>query len=161
MTEALERTAIHEAGHAVLSCLLRVPFRRVTIKPRGDSAGRGVGTPWPFLFRPDLPGQGPRVARRLEAEIMVLFGGYLAEVERYGGEPAEWGWSGDREQIADLGLYLAGPQAQRAVDELRDRARGHLRAAWPAVEATAQKLLEVRTLRAAEARRLYLAAKPA
>ena len=160
MTEELERTAIHEAGHAVLSCMLRVPFRRVTIKPHGDTAGRVVCPPWPSALRPDLS-FGPRVARRLEAEIMVLFGGYLAEVERFGGEPAEWGWSADREQIADLVLYLAGPEAQRAVDELRDRARGYIRAAWPAVEAVAQKLLEVRTLRAAEARRLYLAAKPA
>lgn len=155
--QARERTAVHEAGHAVLCCVLRVPFRRVTIKPRGDSAGRVVGRAWPASFRPDVS-FGPHVARRLEAEIMVLFGGYVAEREHFGDEPGEDGWSADREKIADLILYLAGPEAQRRVDELRARSLEHLRDTWPAVEAVARRLLEAETLKAPEVRRVYRAA---
>src|ERR1039457_1771641 len=35
----LEKTAYHEAGHAVASVFLFLPFRSVTIKPNKDSLG--------------------------------------------------------------------------------------------------------------------------
>ena len=37
--KALECTAYHESGHAVASCILRVPFDKVTIEREGRILG--------------------------------------------------------------------------------------------------------------------------
>lgn len=47
-TAELRRTAIHEAGHAVLSHFLGIGLRRVTIIAESDSVGRSTdGGEWP------------------------------------------------------------------------------------------------------------------
>lgn len=41
--DQLTRVAYHEAGHAVLACLLREPFDFVSIERKGREGGRMVG----------------------------------------------------------------------------------------------------------------------
>jgi hypothetical protein len=63
-------TAIHEAGHAVAAVVLRRYFRRVSIVPRGDLAGRTSG--WGYVDY-----SHPRNRRRM---AVITYASFVAEV---------------------------------------------------------------------------------
>ena len=72
----LERTAYHEAGHAVACWAYGLRFKRVTVVPRDDSLGHLAGWPW---------GKGMQAysltaasERRFEAQIVCCLAGGLA-----------------------------------------------------------------------------------
>jgi hypothetical protein len=75
-----QATAIHEAGHAVMSYLLRVRFTEISTVEDDDSMGRVSHAPprgdW---LHPDIEVTG-RVRNWLEAHIMISLAG--AETER-------------------------------------------------------------------------------
>ncbi|MGL5408014.1 MAG: ATP-dependent zinc metalloprotease FtsH, partial [Shewanella sp.] len=79
MSEAeKEMTAYHEAGHAIVGCLVpeHDPVHKVTIIPRG----RALGVTF-FLPEADAVSQS---RRKLESQISVAYGGRLAEEIIYG-----------------------------------------------------------------------------
>ena len=65
-------TAYHEAGHAIVGCLVpeHDPVHKVTIIPRG----RALGVTF-FLPEADAVSQS---RRKLESQISVAYGGRLA-----------------------------------------------------------------------------------
>jgi cell division protease FtsH len=90
MSEAeKEMTAYHEAGHAIVGCLVpeHDPVHKVTIIPRG----RALGVTF-FLPEADAISVS---RRKLESKISVAYGGRLAEELIYGGEAVSTGASQD------------------------------------------------------------------
>jgi len=90
MSEAeKEMTAYHEAGHAIVGCLVpeHDPVHKVTIIPRG----RALGVTF-FLPEADAISQS---RRKLESQISVAYGGRLAEELIYGTEKVSTGASQD------------------------------------------------------------------
>ncbi|WP_306134729.1 ATP-dependent zinc metalloprotease FtsH [Shewanella sp. ULN5] len=90
MSEAeKEMTAYHEAGHAIVGCLVpeHDPVHKVTIIPRG----RALGVTF-FLPEADAVSQS---RRKLESQISVAYGGRLAEELIYGSEKVSTGASQD------------------------------------------------------------------
>ena len=71
--EEKKMTAYHEAGHALVGILLKSsnPLHKVTIIPRG----RALGLTW---FLPE-DGKHSHNKKKIEDEIMILFGGRIAE----------------------------------------------------------------------------------
>ncbi|GGB74267.1 ATP-dependent zinc metalloprotease FtsH [Shewanella inventionis] len=90
MSEAeKEMTAYHEAGHAIVGCLVpeHDPVHKVTIIPRG----RALGVTF-FLPEADAISQS---RRKLESQISVAYGGRLAEELIYGSDKVSTGASQD------------------------------------------------------------------
>lgn len=90
MSEAeKEMTAYHEAGHAIVGCLVpeHDPVHKVTIIPRG----RALGVTF-FLPEADSVSQS---RRKLESQISVAYGGRLAEELIYGSDKVSTGASQD------------------------------------------------------------------
>lgn len=90
MTEAeKEMTAYHEAGHAIIGCLVpeHDPVHKVTIIPRG----RALGVTF-FLPEADAISVS---RRKLESKISVAYGGRLAEELIFGSEAVSTGASQD------------------------------------------------------------------
>ncbi|QQX79190.1 ATP-dependent zinc metalloprotease FtsH [Shewanella sp. KX20019] len=90
MSEAeKEMTAYHEAGHAIVGCLVpeHDPVHKVTIIPRG----RALGVTF-FLPEADAISQS---RQKLESQISVAYGGRLAEEIIYGSEKVSTGASQD------------------------------------------------------------------
>ncbi|PKH98753.1 ATP-dependent zinc metalloprotease FtsH [Shewanella sp. 11B5] len=87
--EDKEMTAYHEAGHAIVGCLVpeHDPVHKVTIIPRG----RALGVTF-FLPEADAVSQS---RRKLESQISVAYGGRLAEELIYGSERVSTGASQD------------------------------------------------------------------
>jgi cell division protease FtsH len=87
--EEKEMTAYHEAGHAIVGCLVpeHDPVHKVTIIPRG----RALGVTF-FLPEADAISQS---RRKLESQISVAYGGRLAEEIIYGRERVSTGASQD------------------------------------------------------------------
>ncbi|WP_283104198.1 ATP-dependent zinc metalloprotease FtsH [Shewanella gelidimarina] len=90
MSEAeKEMTAYHEAGHAIVGCLVpeHDPVHKVTIIPRG----RALGVTF-FLPEADAISQS---RQKLESQISVAYGGRLAEEIIYGSQKVSTGASQD------------------------------------------------------------------
>jgi cell division protease FtsH len=90
MSEAeKEMTAYHEAGHAIVGCLVpeHDPVHKVTIIPRG----RALGVTF-FLPVADAISQS---RRKLESQISVAYGGRLAEQLIFGRDNVSTGASQD------------------------------------------------------------------
>jgi ATP-dependent Zn protease len=76
----LERTAYHEAGHAVAAHVLRRPFRRRTIAPDAEAGTLGLITYAPFPRDFDPANVSERRARyHLERSIITALAGNVAE----------------------------------------------------------------------------------
>jgi hypothetical protein len=79
-------TAIHESGHAVMACVMRLPIRLVTIAPDDDSWGT-TSHPvereafWKALENGDI---NWRRRQRVEAHIISSIAGRLTEQKFFG-----------------------------------------------------------------------------
>jgi hypothetical protein len=88
----LRSTAFHEAGHAVSALLKCIPFSRVWILHRKDSAPPPQGVPLGQLTRP-TPVNKPDVAGKLDqakVEAVQAFTGPIAEGLAYEGMAPDW-----------------------------------------------------------------------
>lgn len=95
-------TAIHEAGHTVMACLLEIEFEEVTVLVEGSSRGR-------FRVREDTM---KRLADR--DFIMVSLSGYLAEKVKFG-EYDTFGASSDRELAEQRICKIVGQNSVKEV----------------------------------------------
>nr|WP_281351407.1 ATP-dependent zinc metalloprotease FtsH [Enterobacteriaceae endosymbiont of Macroplea appendiculata] len=97
MTEAQkEATAYHEAGHAIIGCLVpgHDPIHKVTIIPRGQALGVTF-----FLPEIDIISIN---RQKLESEISTLYGGRIAEEIIYGEQYVSTGASNDIKVATNL-----------------------------------------------------------
>jgi len=175
--------AYHEAGHAVLQCLLPDldPLHKVTIIPRGAAGGATFALP-----EKDRMGYS---LKWLRAEMRVLCGGRIAENRAMGDISSgasqdiaqvtklsrtmieEWGMS-DRlgfvryaasdtreyfqaeRDFSDETATLIDEEVRRLVDDAYKDAEKLLIANWEKVESVAEALLRYETLSADEVHRL-------
>jgi len=150
-------TAIHEAGHAVMAHLQRVPFRYVSIVPDKETLGHVRLGEWPQWAHPESSQYRERAAFDwFERRIRVDLAGQIAESYHLG-RRLRFGMQHDNSNAGDAALHLC-----RGVEETADAllkwlyldTRDLLTAppAWAAVEALATALMERRTMKATTAR---------
>ncbi len=98
-----ERTAYHEAGHALISLFVKGndPLHKITIIPRGQAMGVTMALP-----EKDRYGYQKN---EILARLAMMFGGRVAEELVYGGEDVTTGASDDIKKATEL--------AQRMVTE--------------------------------------------
>jgi ATP-dependent Zn protease len=146
VTQACERAAVHEAGHAVLAVKLKTGMRRVSIISDVRSDGRVSGS---TLLR----GRNGKVSLvgtpqdRLEREIIVALAGYAAE--KRGCHDAEVGAAqNDLTHAHQLAWLIFDDDDERDdyVVELNQRAHALVATHWPAIETVAEALMERREL---------------
>lgn len=142
MSRKIERTAYHEAGHAVASYHLHVAFSYISITPDEDSWGH-VKHPKLSNFKPEWD-DSPIVADRIERMILTSLAGQVAEgkfANRH-----NWRGSGeDWQSVINLASYSAGDDEVLStyVNYLWARAKALFNRPylWAAVEAVAKELL--------------------
>jgi cell division protease FtsH len=95
-----ERTAYHEAGHALVGMLTpdADPVRKVSIIPRGQALGVTLSAPEADRFSYDEP--------YLQAKLRVLLGGRIAEQLVYG--TVTTGAENDIREATELARHMAG-----------------------------------------------------
>jgi hypothetical protein len=147
----LERTAYHEAGHAVMHCLLHVPFRRVSVR-------RGVGSVGRIIPLRECEASSLRDAVRL---ILCLYAGTWATKIRTGRHDGFWDAAGSDWSKAES-IALDRGCDEDDLGKLWDKTPRVLRQHWPAVEAIAKELLKHGEMSGKRVRQIVrtLAARP-
>lgn len=152
----LRRTAVHEAGHAVVGAALGLEPVRASVEPDGSSHGR-------VSFR--RPAGNPDVDR-LKAGMAMLYAGWAAEVEAFGQGGTTPGVLGDFEAaerqartLVSMGASGLGPvpvsdgfddaakaEVARLMKEAADLAVKTVSERRDEIEALAARLAEAGTL---------------
>ena len=152
-----ERTAYHEAGHAIAACALRRRLAKVvSIIP--DHQDRSLGR-CHFgsmgKFRPDVD-VGRRTQKKLDREMVIDLAGIEAEKLATGRYPWRWVSQQDVGHAVDLAMYLysdeeTGPHWEKKQQEARALLERH----WRAVEKVARRLIKVREIQWTEVRAIF------
>src|ERR1035438_7946247 len=138
-TRALRATAFHEAGHAVMAYLQRVPFRQVSIIRDADTLGRVLMGDWPDWAKPDSCEYREQAAYDyFLRRARVSLAGQTAEAHHLVKSPRS-GMHSDNCQVVYGALHLclgvedtANALLEWLYLDTRDRLTSPL--AWPAVE---------------------------
>jgi cell division protease FtsH len=179
-----ERTAYHEAGHALLGMLLpgSDPVRKVSIVPRGRALGVTLQTPEAdrygysadFLRHRITTALGGRAAEELvygeyttgaEADLQFVTGLARSMVGRWGMSeavgplsvlpaPGSEGFASAGDLLADETRKLFDAEVRRIVDDAYERATTLLREHRSQLDALVAALLEQETLEEADAYRI-------
>lgn len=144
MRKKIERTAYHEAGHAVASYYLHIAFTYATIIPEEDSSGHVLHPQSIFKkFEPEWD-NSLKAVDRAERIIIVSLAGEASE-RRFANRYDRKGSGEDWHHAVNLASYFAGnEEVLRAyVNYLWTRAKTLFNAPWlwAAVEAVAKELL--------------------
>jgi ATP-dependent Zn protease len=152
----LEATAYHEAGHAVSSWELRVPFRWITIIPESDSLGHIRHREWPVSFQPDI-NSDRRTRDRMEARVITLFAGPAAEM-KFTGRRNHIGAQSDYGCADNLASYFCGSneELEAYLGWLRARAENLIVQPhrWHAVQMLVKTLMERRRVSDIQSRKI-------
>lgn len=151
-----ERTAIHEAGHAVAAFAQHRRLGRVTIIPEGDSLG-SCGSGSLGHFRPDIDVDRATQAK-VDREVIICLAGGEAEKLITGRYPGAWATLRDVTTAFDLAGRVMGDMEGVNVYMLwmKYQTKALLREPWhrAAIEALAAALLERRELGPQQVRRI-------
>jgi ATP-dependent Zn protease len=153
----IEKTAYHEAGHAVAAYALRRRFGKITIVPMSDKLS-AMTTPesnWiDFNLVYDLK---PKARNRIEADIIIYFAGAVAE--RVFAGQLNWkgsGWDNLRVKGYVESIVSSEDELETYLGWLRIRARNLIQSPlyWAAVQTLASELLKHKTIGYRRARRI-------
>ena len=140
----LERTAYHEAGHTVMAYWLRKRIRYITIVPNTDCQGHLRRGKNQDLHDAEYD-RSPRTRSGIEKEVMVAFGGPVAEQILTGSRYYSKGSQGDAYKAADFISYLVSGDKELGAYlkwlETRTEAILNIPTVWQAVKALANELL--------------------
>lgn len=147
----LERTAYHEAGHAVASYFLHVKIKAVTIIPSEETLGQLTHPPLHF-GRQGVFDDSVRGINRAERHVIVLLAGPLAE--RKFAPHSRWRLhaGSDFDSMGELFGRIQGEDDEAATlygRLLWRRAQRLVELRWKDIGAVAQALLEHKRLDAA------------
>lgn len=133
------RTAVHEAGHAVVAFVLGRPVHEVSIRPRGRFAGV-------CKFQ---KGKGGPTEDHIDREMQISLAGVAAEIRHLGRADAR-GAQTDLMRSLEMALDRAGSRerAERLIKRTIDRTLNLLEQPghWVAVELIMAGLLERETI---------------
>lgn len=156
----LEKTAYHEAGHAVISFFQKKRFQTVSIIPIEDSLGRVSNykeDAKKFIDQLENELFTLRIRKQIEDRIMILFAGNIAE-KLAAGRYNMVGSGSDYHQAFDLLFHISGSteEGNAYAKWLFIRTKNHLSVShiWPIVEALARELLEKQEIGYKTARRI-------
>lgn len=160
----LKRTAIHEAGHAVVQIVLDLGCKTVSIEPDDESAGRSThGGEWGR--QPTKPGEedDDTATLRLFAEGEFWLRHAVAdhagaEAVRRSGYPLWFeGADTDYRNAGDALDHVTGDEWSRDLLGLLAKRRCQVLVEhyWPEIQAIAKKLLRSRTIDGETARRFW------
>lgn len=156
-----QRAAYHEAGHAVVSYVVKRRLSYCTIEPNPDNHTLGHCEYRNLAaFKPDAVLTG-RLRNQIEKLIIVLLAGAVAERLKFG--RTYWrGSENDTTQAHDLAIYLCSEdkEAGAFINWLWERTRNILefRPHWAAVEAIADELMKSKYISERKARTIIGAA---
>ena len=157
MSKKLERTAYHEAGHAVAAfhCDYALNTRLVSIEPKGDSAGRTEVYQKPS-FDPETDFDAETRAR-IQDEIVVLYSGAEA-TRKFTGRYDRRGVAGDYGAANALASvsHVAPEVIAKYLDYCKAVARELVEAKWDDIEVVAKELLLKKSLSGKAVRELIL-----
>ena len=152
----VEKTAYHEAGHAVAAFYMKRSFRYVTIEPEEDSLGHIMYKKFRDSFNPEID-PDREIRKPLEKAIITAFAGPIAE-QIFSGRKNRIGASSDFHGALDCALYLCGSneETEAYVNWLWIRTKNMIRqpAKWCSVEGLAKELLDCRKIGYMKARRI-------
>jgi len=152
----VEKTAYHEAGHAVAAFEMKRSFRHVTIEPDEESLGHIMYTKFRDSFRPDIDSYS-KIRNPLEKAIITAFAGPIAE-QIFTKRMGRIGASSDFCNAVNYVDRLCGSneEALAYINWLWIRTKNMIRhpAKWCAVERLAEELLDCRRIRYKKARRI-------
>jgi hypothetical protein len=154
----LKRTAYHEAGHAVAAVLMDVPFRRVTILPDAQCAGRVD------LANVEPPIHVKAARDHWARRICVFLAGPLAETlysRCWQQQPISNEHTDEFKVWEIIACFDLRAKADR-VNRLRFQTLERLRApdVWAVVEVVALELLKRKTLNSAQVHSLVQRVRP-
>ncbi|MDG2014018.1 MAG: hypothetical protein P8J33_10955 [Pirellulaceae bacterium] len=158
MATRLERTAYHEAGHAVMAIRYKISFKYVTIEPSEseDTLGHVKFREYPTWL--DLENVDERTNRWSEKRILVSLAGQAAECHLIGRE--NWIGAGqDWENAVSIAAKRFDPASKTLgpyLNYLRERVKEEIASLqnWDDIEALASELLEQKRLSARAVRQL-------
>jgi hypothetical protein len=161
-----EETAYHEAGHAVVALRLNRPLTCATIVPSGDGetlghiSGRKLSPQMreQYIGGPGCGRAGRRLRDVIEAEIVVLFAGGLAEA-RWKGHRRRLGTGEDYRQAVEWADCICGSMEETAafLGWLHVRARQLVDnpVDWFLIRRFASVLVEEKTVNGRRAREVF------
>jgi hypothetical protein len=156
---SLERTAYHEAGHAVASFALNRAVRRLSVVPGDNSEGRVLNHEL-RNFHPDYE-RDARTLAKVQREIMILLAGGIAQA-KFQGHRRGLGTDQDFRCAYLLAEHMcdSDEESEALVAWLHERTRLLLNRPWHwrAVQDIARELLGHRELSGRAARRIFTAA---
>lgn len=139
MDDQLTLTAYHEAGHAVMALLMGRSVQKVSIIPSESRLGACKVQ----------KGRSKQVKDKLEAEVLILLAGMVAEGRKSGRYNTQ-GASQDLKNVEKLAMSRAGSMkaAQKFFRKMLDKTQHLLsdEATWKAVKDVAAELLEHKSI---------------
>lgn len=155
----LERTAYHEAGHAVARHELGMAIREVSIIPNVKEKRLGYVSYYPQpSFQPEFD-SSPKTLALVQKQIMFCYAGVVAEALFCGRH--DWRGAGaDMDTAEDLAMCVVGEnkEFEAYMRWLKIRTRNLMASpiVWVKVEAVAQTLLERKRLSGKETKQIIV-----
>ena len=139
-------TAYHEAGHAVLSWYLRLPFMYVTVLSDKESGTLGHVRYYSFpkLAYDECPSRPLAQRDSWERHLMCSYAGRISE-QIFRGQRVRYGYEGDYEQMADQVLKFGGESKEVHIHWchwLHARTKNLVEQHWREIEAVAEALIK-------------------
>lgn len=137
-----ERTAYHEAAHAVAAFSYHKRLHKVSIKSDHDAGLLGYVKSPSGIGEAMTHGDAGRYLRLITEQVAILLAGVVAEREHALGWHAWAGAASDRSNALGLALrILSHDEAPAYMKWLMVRTQNLVKWRWPAIEAMAQELL--------------------
>lgn len=152
MDKERRETAHHEAAHAVVYFWSDVPFRKVTIKPdkKSDSLGHVALHRTPrWMCEPVGSTEETRSRSRIEAEVVALYAGQLAQARLTGKHPEDGHWKDAHDAVTLAYRLFSNTDVVNAFLHfcyLHAREWIYAQTHWVEIQAVAEALLERETL---------------
>lgn len=150
---ALERLALHEAGHAAAACALGFPVTRCTLE--GERGGEVRIAMWPGLA------DAPRYVWFLAAGAVAEFVGWGAAGPGWIASDLPIAWATAENLLRGVGREPTSQTVHRLIDAAQSDAERLMRRHWRSVEAIAAALLASRTIDGARVLQLHHQARAA